>query len=348
MKDFIADTFLMKKEKATIHDISRLLNIDSSTVSRALNDSPRVSKKTKEKILAKAKELGYQRNSLASNLRTNKTNTIAVVVPRISRHFFATVISGVEETAYKAGYSVVICQTLDSFQREEKIISSLISNRVDGILISVSIETKNYEHLEAYKKLDKPIVFFDRPASLENCTQVTIDNFEASYNATEHLILNNCKKIAHFSGFQNNELYRQRKNGYLAALKAYNIPADEGIIFESNLSEEDGIAGAKAIMKNKNIDGLYSSNDTSAISAIKYFKSQGIDVPENMAVVGFNNDPISEVIDPPLTTINQPAFEIGKIASGLLLEQIQQGVTETIMQTKTLDFELIVRKSSIR
>jgi LacI family transcriptional regulator len=336
----------MKDGKATIHDISKALGIDSSTVSRALNDSPRVSKKTKNNILDMAKELGYQRNSLASNLRTQKTYTIAVVLPRISRYFFATVISGVEEAAYVAGYNVIICQSLDNLEREKKIISSLISNRVDGILMSISMETTSYEHLEAYTSLGKPMVFFDRPCSLNGCININIDNFQASFNATEHLILNGCKRIAHFSGSQDIELYRQRKRGYIAALNKYQVEIDETIIFESSLSEEDGLVYAKKILKIGAVDGIYSSNDTAAIAAIKYLKSQKIKIPKDIAVVGFNNDPISAIIEPSLTTINQPAFEIGKIASSLLLDKIENKITSLENNLKVLNSELIVRASS--
>ncbi|WP_282080405.1 LacI family DNA-binding transcriptional regulator [Aquimarina algiphila] len=337
---------MMKDGKTTIHDISKALDIDSSTVSRALNNSPRVSKKTKEKIVRKAEELGYQRNRLASNLRTNRTFTIAIVLPRISRHFFATVIAGIEETAYEAGYNVIICQSLDDLEREKKIISSLISNRVDGILISISMETKKYEHLESYKNLGKPIVFFDRPCPLHDCINVHIDNFKASFDATEHLILNGRKRIVYFSGSQDIELYRQRKKGYIAALNKYNIKVNNNYIFESNLSEQDGVKSAKNTLKFKNIDAIHSANDTAAISAMKYLKSIGIKIPEDIAIVGFNNDPISAVIEPSLTTINQPAFKIGQIASRYLFKQIENKPIDAKNQSKFLGAKLIIRNSS--
>ncbi|MFB9056477.1 LacI family DNA-binding transcriptional regulator [Mariniflexile ostreae] len=336
----------MKKERATIHDISKALGIDSSTVSRALNDSPRVSQKTKGLIIKKAKELGYQRNSLASNLRTNKTHTIAVVIPRISRYFFSTVIAGIEETAHEAGYNVLICQSLDSIDREKKIMSTLISNRVDGIIISISMETTDYKHLEAYQSLEKPIIFFDRPCFLKNCSNITIDNVHASFMATEHLISQGCTRIAHLSGSQKIELYRQRQKGYMAALKKHNLEANAKHIFESGLSEEDGMASAKKILELKGIDGVVSANDTAAISAMKYFKTQGVKVPEDIAVVGFNNDPISAIIEPSLTTIHQPAFEIGKMASRTLLEQMTDNLKEQQISSTLLDSELIIRSSS--
>jgi LacI family transcriptional regulator len=336
----------MKKNKTTIHDISKALNIDSSTVSRALNNSTRVSKKTREKISKKASELGYQRNSLASNLRTNTTKTIGVIVPRISRNFFSSVIAGIEETAYEAGFNVIICQSLDRLEREVKLMGTLLANRVDGVLISISMQTTNYDHLQAYLNHGAPIVFFDRPCSLSNCSNVNIDDYKASFEATEHLISKGCKHIVHFSGPQEIELYRNRKNGYLEALKKHRIESNDSYCIESSLSEEDGIDSAKKIIALKKIDGIFSANDTSAISAIQYLKNNGVHIPKDIAVVGFNNDPISAVIEPSLTTINQPGFEMGKIAADLLLKQVQEKNRSLQNKSTLLSSELIVRNST--
>ncbi|TXG38419.1 LacI family DNA-binding transcriptional regulator [Seonamhaeicola maritimus] len=335
---------MKKNEQVTIHDIARALNIDSSTVSRALNDSPRVSSKTKQKILDKASELGYQRNILASNLRTSKTNTIGVIVPRISRNFFSSVISGIEETAQEAGYSVVICQSFESFEREQKLVETLLANRVDGILISVSMQTESYDHLKAYLNHGGSIVFYDRPCQLENCSSISIDDYKASFQATEHLIQNGCRHIVHFSGPQINDLYKNRKQGYVDALEKHGIDFNEAYCLESKLSENDGVAHAKKILEMGNVDGIYSSNDTAAISAIQYLKTQGVNIPKDIAVVGFNNDPISSVIEPSLTTINQPDFEMGTIASNLLINKIENKNTSN--ESKILDIELIIRNSS--
>ncbi|TBN05294.1 LacI family transcriptional regulator [Hyunsoonleella flava] len=334
----------MNSGKATIHDISKALNIDSSTVSRALNNSPRVSSKTKAKILTKAAELGYQRNSLASNLRTNKTNTIGVIVPRISRSFFSSVISGIEETAYKNGYNVIICQSLEDVNREKKIMDNLLSNRVDGVLISISMQTSSYEHLKPFRNHGAPIVFYDRPCNFEGCTSVSIDDFEASFKATEHLISNGCKNIVHFGGPQNIALYKNRKKGYLAALEKYGLEINEIFCFENELSENDGVIMAKEILKMKNVDGIYAANDTSAISALQYLKSKDVKIPEDIAIVGFNNDPISSVIEPSLTTINQPDFEMGRMATNALIDQIKD--TSLSVRPIVLKSELIVRSSS--
>lgn len=336
----------MKNNNVTIHDISKALEIDSSTVSRALNNSPRVSQKTKDKILSKANELGYQRNSLASKLRTNKSHSIGIIVPRIARQFFSSVIAGVEETAFDAGYDVIICQSLDDFEREKKLMTTLLSNRVDGVLISVSMKTTNHDHFKEYQKQGFPILFFDRPCNLENSTNVIIDDFKISQEATEHLIEQGCKNIVHFAGPQNSQLYQRRTNGYKAALEKHNIPVQENYIFESTLMKEDGIAMATKILNLPKVDGVFSSNDISAINAMQYLKEKGIRIPKDIAFVGFSNEAVSAVIEPSLSTIKQPDFEMGKVAASLLFEQINTKTNLRIIQTKILEPELIIRNSS--
>jgi len=296
----------MKNNNVTIHDISKALGIDSSTVSRALNNSDRVSKKTKEKIFNKAAELGYQRNSLASKLRTNRTNTIGVIVPRISRHFFSSVIAGIEETAFKAGFDVIICQSLESIEREKKLVETLLSNRVDGILISISMETSNFDHLNNYKNNGFPLIFFDRPCNVSENTNVIIDDVKAGFDATSHLIERGCKHIVHFSGPQNLELYRNRKKGYTNALNAYGIPFSDNLVIETQLMQQDGISAARQLLKLPKVDAVFSANDTAAISAMQYLKTKGINIPNDIAFVGFSNEPISAIIEPSLSTIKQP------------------------------------------
>lgn len=337
----------MENNKVTIHDIAKILGINSSTVSRALNNSPRVTKKTKDRISAKATELGYKRNHLASSLRKSKTNTLGVIVPRISRHFFSSAISGIEETAYSSGYNVIICQSLEKLEREQNIVDTLLANRVDGVLISISMETKDYNHLIGLKQQNIPVVFFDRHCNIPNNSNVLIDDFQAGSDATEHLIINGCKNIVHFSGPQVVEIYKNRLKGYRAALKKYNIEFREDYVLSSRLMEQDGIENAKKIMLlPKKIDGVFSANDVAAISAIKYLKKEGVKIPEDIAIVGFSNESISSVIEPPLTTINQSGFEIGKTATNLLLSQIKNKYEEATCETIILQSSLIERKSS--
>lgn len=339
----------MGNSKITIHDIARELNIDSSTVSRALSNNARVTQKTKDKVNAKALELGYQRNLLASSLRNNKTNTIGVIVPRISRHFFSSAIAGIEETAYEAGYNVTISQSLEQLEREQKIAQTFSANRVDGVLISVSMETKDNDYLKIFKNSGTPLVFFDRHIEMPGNSNVLIDDFQGGLDATEHLIMQGCKKIAHFSGPQELEIYKNRFNGYKAALEKHSIPLDENLIISSKLMEADGIENAKKLLSlGIAIDGIFSSNDTAAISALRYLKEQGIRIPEDIAIVGFSNEPISSVIEPSLTTIDQPGFEMGKIATHLLLTQIKDKQGLSGPETIILKPVLIKRNSSKR
>lgn len=336
-------------KRTTIYEIAKALGIDSSTVSRALNDSPRVSKITKEKVRIKAKELGYSTNLLASNLRQNKSNTIGVVVPRISRYFFSTTIAGIEECAFAEGYNVIISQSLEQLKREKKIIKNFIANRVDGVLISISWETIDCEHLKFLQEINIPLVFYDRHcAKIPHCNKVLTGDFEGAYQAVEHLINKGCKKIGHFAGPQELELYKNRLKGYKKALEIHQIKFDPDLIIESSLMTNNGFEGMKKLLgKAGDLDGLFSANDAAAIGAIKYIRSVGKKVPEDIAIVGFSNDPLSEVIEPSLTTIDQFGFEIGKRACELLIQNINNR-NEIPQQYKTvvLQPKLIERKSS--
>ncbi|MCM5662405.1 LacI family DNA-binding transcriptional regulator [Galbibacter mesophilus] len=338
----------MKKSKPTIHEIAKLLNIDSSTVSRALNDSKLVTQKTKDKVLKKAKEIGYQRNMLASNLRKSKSNTIGVIVPRISRHFFSSTIAGIEEAAYTHGYNVVIAQSMEKLEREKRIVGNFISNRVDGVLVSVSMETVSAEHLERFNQTNTPLVFFDRALPNVNNSKVLIDDYQASLQATEHLIEMGCKKIAHLSGPKNLAIYKNRLKGYKDALKLNDIPFDSKLVFASALHQEDGYRLADDIIKSKKaIDGIVSANDLAAIGAMKKLKESKVRIPEDIAVVGFSNEPMSAVIEPALSTVDQSGYDIGKIACNLLIDSLKNdGAIAT--KTVTLSPTLIKRASTLR
>jgi len=335
-------------KKTTIHEIAKALGIDSSTVSRALNNSDRVKAKTKKRVLEKAKEIGYTPNLLASNLRRNRSNTIGVVVPRISRHFFSSTIAGIEEMAYKAGYNVIISQSLEKLEREKKIVANLMANRVDGILISVTIETDETTHLSGCFDKGTPLVFFDRHVDgMKQTGKVIIDDVRGAFEATEHLIEQGCKKIAHFTSPLQVEIYKNRLKGYRQALEKYKLPYDGNLVFVSRLLEEDGHTLAKKVVEEfDGIDGIFSANDFAAIGAMKYLKSIGKKIPEEIAIVGFSNEPTTEVIEPSLTSVDQSGTEIGKIACKLLLDSIANGDQLVENQTIMLDPKLIKRDSS--
>ncbi len=337
--------------KITIHEIAKELNIDSSTVSRALNNSDRVTEKTKKKVLSMAKNLGYQRNLIASNLRTNKTNTIGVVVPRISRHFFSSTIAGIEEAAFASGYNIIIAQSIDKIEREKQIVDNLIANRVDGVLISVSMESGSGEYLEKFQLNNIPLVFFDRYCSgIKESSKVVIDDEFAAFEATSHLIAQGCNKIVYFSGPKSLSIYQDRLKGYKRALKENNKPYNPNLVVKSRLMESDGRMITKKLVESQTeFDGIFAANDVSAIGAMKYLKSIGKKIPKDVAVVGFSNEPVSEVIEPSLSTIDQSGFEIGKIACGILIGKLKdknvQGKSE---KTVILKPTLLERESSKR
>ncbi len=337
-------------KKTTIHEIAKALGIDSSTVSRALNDSERVQAKTKKRVLDKASELGYTRNMLASNLRRNKSNTIGVIVPRISRHFFSSTIAGIEEMAYKAGYNVIICQSLEEVDRERKIIRNLMANRVDGILISVTMQTRDTSHLTDCFQNGTPLVFFDRHvAGMKQTGKVLIDDVQGGFEATEHLIEQGCKRIVLFTASLDVEIYSNRYKGYRLALEKYNLPYDKNLVFISPLLEEDGYLLAGQVLEQfDNVDGIFSTNDVAAIGAMKFLKSIGKKIPEDIAIAGFSNEPTSAVIEPSLTTVDQSGEEIGRLACSLLLDYFENGSTLVNDNTIIIKPKLIKRDSTKR
>lgn len=340
--------------KITIHEIARFLDLDSSTVSRALNGSTRVSERTRNKVLAKAKELGYSPNRLASNLRQNKSNTIGVVIPRISRYFFSTTIAGIEEAAFSQGYNVVISQSLEEISRESKIVDNFIKHRMDGVLMSVVWNEDSVDHLKKLISSNRPLVFFDRyPNEFEHFNKVILDDEQGAFDATEHLISQGCKKIVHFAGPQTVELYRRRLKGYKKALDKYGLDFDRSMVDESKLVIEDGEKAIKCLLEvHPDLDGIFSSNDRAAVDALQYLKKLKKRIPEDIAIAGFSNDPLSLVTEPPLTTVDQFGFEMGKRACLLLIDNIKNDFTSSHNKSHNKSIvispKLIIRASTKR
>lgn len=339
----------MKKKKITIYDIARELNVSPSTVSRALKDHHSIGKKTKKAVLKIVKRTGYKPNALAASLRSNKTNTIGVIMSEINRPFISSLISGVEIAANEAGYNVIISQSHDSFEKEVANAQSLYASRVEGLVVSLAMETLAYAHFQQYMENDIPVVFVDRVPEEIGSDKVIIDNFSAGFKATEHLIQQGCKRIAHFGGAQRRNVYRERQKGYIEALRKYDLELDESLIINTYVTNsEEGFKMSRHLMSlDDPPDGIFSANDTAAVSAIQYAKCAGISVPEDLAVIGFNNDPISLIIDPALSTVTHPAVEMGKIAAHQILNHKEN---KEIVKSRTtvLDTELIIRASSLR
>lgn len=338
---------MQKKSEPTIHDIARELKISASTVSRALQHNPRISVKTREKILAMADTIGYRPNVLASNLRNKKSNTIGIVVPLINRYFFSAVISGVEDVAFSAGYTVVISQSNDLANKEISIAHSMFSNRVDGLIISIAMEPTNFEHLKAFRKKNIPLVFFDRVVPEIDTNKIVVDDFMGGFRVTQHLIDQGYQRIGHMAGPQNLITYSDRKNGYKEALEKNGIPFDESLVVTNSLTAGDGVNAIQHLM---NLpwppDAIFCGNDTTALSSMIYLRDKGIRIPEEVGIVGFSNEPFSRVVSPSISTIAQPGFVMGQKAAELILNQIAH--KDKTFTTMVMPTELIIRESSNR
>lgn len=337
------------KKEITIYDIADELNISPSTVSRALKDHKSIGKETKKAVVKLANKRGYRPNSIAASLRSKKTNNIGVVISWINRPFISSLISGIEMEANLKGYNVIISQSHDSYQNEVANARALFDSRVAGVVVSLAMETADYEHFLQFIRNDIPVVFVDRAIEDLNCDLVVIDNYSAGFSATEHLIAQGCRKIAHIGGSRLRNVYRERQRGYLDALKANNLPIADQYVFESErLSAEEGTRCADELLSSKNPpDGIFVANDTAAVSVIQYAKRRGIKIPEELAVIGFNNDPISMIVEPALSTISHPAVEMGRIAAQQVLNKKDNkhiARSESII----LKTEVIVRESSLR
>lgn len=335
------------RREITIYDIAQKLDVSPSTVSRALKGHHSIGKKTIEAVQNLAKELGYQPNTFATSLRKNKTNLIGVITPRINRPFQSDVISGIDDEADKHGYNVILSQSNDSYNKEIKNAEALFAARVDGVIISFAMETKNYDHFMPFVNKNVPILQFDRTYQNLESNRVIIDNYRASVEAIEYLIKTGCKNIGHLAGLQYREIYRLRTQGYLDALKKNNIPFRPELLIESNLNKKDGVANAAELLRaNRDLDAVFCSNDTSAISAVLFFKRVGKRIPEDISIIGFNNDPGADIVEPEITTIEQPGYEMGRAATNLLIKQIENEDEDYKPQTLVIDTRLIIRSST--
>lgn len=333
----------------TIYDIAEKLQLATSTISRALKDHPTISSKTIKKVKKMAEEMGYVPNTLAAGLRGNKTNTIGVLIPTITQPFLSSLISGIEIAARKSGYNVIIVQSHDSYLEEVSMAKSLYSSRVSGIICSLAMETRDTSHFQQFVSNNIPLVFVDRVPKDFNTFRVIIDNYAAGYKATKHLIEQGCKRIAHITAGQEfGNLYNERRRGYLDALKDHNLPLDEELIvnLKAVTYEEREKANNKLLDLKNPPDGIFSSGDIIAVSAIQSAKKRGIKVPEGLAVIGFNNDPISQIIDPNLSTISHPASKMGKMSTEIILKNLKSLKKDDVKEITFLNTEVLVRESS--
>jgi LacI family transcriptional regulator len=338
----------MNKE-ITIYDIAKELDISAATVSRALNDHPTVNKNTKQRIHAAASQMGYRSNTFASSLRRQSTNTIGVIVPKLNSHVMSSVIAGMEKIANEEGYNLIISQSLETVQKEITNAKTMYSSRIDGLLVSLAFDTEDIGHFEPFINKGIPVLFYDRVMDHRQCGSIVIDNLQAGYKATAHMVEQGCRHIVHVTGNLKRNVYADRLKGYKYALLDHNLPFKESNILVTTLSEEAGVEAAQQILRMDPLpDGVFVTNDTCAASLMKVLKQAGLSVPADIVLVGFNNDPVSRVVEPPLTTIDYPGYEMGEVAVRSLLHLISGQSDARVPKAITLRSELVVRESSLK
>jgi DNA-binding LacI/PurR family transcriptional regulator len=337
----------MSKQQPTIKDLARKLRISVSTVSRALRDLPDVNPETKKAVQDLARELHYEPNYIAQSLINRNTKVIGVIVPVISAPVFGRILAGMHDTAQQQGYQLMICQSNEQAELEATLIKQLIAFKADGIVISVSSETKNAASFDVLEAKGIPVVFFDRVPLNVHASKVVVDEYQGGMMAVEHLIQSGCKQIGHLAGPPDLSISTNRLNGYLAALKKYSLPVREKFIIPCPRFEEDALKAVRQLFSGKEVpDGIFAINDASAIIAIRYLKKKGIRIPEEVAVVGFNNDPISEVAHPSVTSVMEPGYEMGCRTIETVIRHIRDHHFEA--QTIVLKSKLMKRESTDR
>jgi LacI family transcriptional regulator len=340
---------MQKDKEVTIYDLASALNLSIATVSRALKNDPVVNKQTKKKIFDLAEKMEYRTNHFARNLRSQHTNTIGIIVHELNSNFINSVLAGVEKVTTEAGYDLIIAHSSESYIKEVANAKNLFEKRVDGLIASLSFDSKNLDHFKVFKDRGVPVIFFDRVEQEGNNTVVIIDNYKCGYLATQHLIEQDCKRIVHITSSLKRNVYSDRFKGYRDALFDNAIPYDENLLIINDLSERAGIESAMQILKIDPLpDAAFITNDFVAAVCMRTLKENGIRIPEDIAIVGFNNDAICTLVEPSLTTINYPGIDVGEVAARNLVNHLK-GIGN-IQNTNTIIIRsnLIIRKSSLK
>ncbi|MBN2236719.1 MAG: LacI family DNA-binding transcriptional regulator, partial [Bacteroidales bacterium] len=328
----------MTKHPITIKDLAKILGISVSTVSRALKDHPDISVRTKKAVQDLAKELQYQPNEIALSLKNRKSKIIGIIVPKLVHHFFSSVIDGVENIAYANGYQVMIYNSDENYEREILLTQSILSFRLDGLIISMSKETTDFSHFEKLEHYGVPVVYFDRVPDID-CNKVIFDDFQGAYDAVNHLIKHGCKTIAHLRASEHMGIGRNRLAGYKAALVENGIEYNPNLVVKCDTFDEAVPITSELLAKFKNLDGLFAVNDLTGIGASKAINMAGKRVPEDIKVIGFTNEISSAVCAPSLSTVDQQGTKMGEVAASLLLDTINKDQPH---QTKVVKAELII------
>jgi LacI family transcriptional regulator len=336
-------------DQVNLKRLARELNLAVSTVSRALRDSYEISQETKDRVFSLARKLNYQPNPYASSLRLQKSGTIAVVVPEITNNFFSLVINGIEDVASEKGYHVLIYLTHENYNKELSAVLHLQSGRVDGVLMSFARETEAFDHVEDTLKKDIPVVLFDRISDEIDVPKVTTDNYEGGFRATEHLIANGCHRIAYLSSSPNLFTSRRRMQGYVDALHRHNIQYDPRLVIglSGDEADDDESTDLYKLLKGRNRpDGIFASVERLAVLSYRYCSELKLKIPRQVKLVCFANLETAPLLAPPMTTVMQPAFEMGREAARILFRLIEKKPVSPAERRRVLHATLIERDSS--
>jgi LacI family transcriptional regulator len=316
-----------------------------------LKDHPRISDETKKAVQRAAQKLNYQPNHIAAALRRGRSNILGIIVPTVDRSFFASVVHGIEEIANRSGYNVMICQSHDDYEKEVATIEALLNAQVDGIIASFAKGTQNFNHFKKVMQKGIPLIMFDRANDELEVSHVVIDDFLGAFKATEHLIKQGCRRVGHFTGIRKVSIYSERLRGYKEALLANNIKYDESLIVESDMQLEDGRKSMQKLLRlGQPVDAVFSASAYGAVGALQICKEKGVRVPQDVALVGFTDEPFTSFSEPPLTTVDQHSLRMGNTAAEMFFDQVatMTATRKFIPQKTVLKPDLIIRASSLK
>lgn len=339
---------MMKSKAPTLKDIAQQLGISISTVSRALRGMPEVNAETREAVMKLSKEVDYEPNMMATSLLKRQSNLIGVMVPNMD-YFFSTAVKGMDEAALEAGYTVVVCQSNESYGREIANVQRLLQSHVDGFIVSLSSETQNTDHFKRIVNKNIPLVFFDRDCSDIDTPKILLDNYGGAYQAVRHLLDRGYRRIAYLGGRRNLSISNTREQGYRDAIIQYGLEVEESINihgdFDQNFAYQTVIDLLNA--PSNRPDAFFAVSDRLAIGAFQAIKDLGLKMPQDIGLIGFNDEPIMSLISPSVSSVSQPVFEMGKMAARLLIEQLHSDSSE-LNRSEVFNPKLKIRESSMR
>ena len=337
-------------ERVTINDIARELNVTAATVSRALNNHPAISDGTKALVRAKAEQMNYRQNKMASSLRSGKSHIWGVLIPSAKINFFGSVVHGIENVASENGFTTLLYQSNELMENEVKGLDTFFRSGVDGVIASIALGTTNYDHFLEIKNKGIPLIFFDRSKEELGIPSVVIDDYKGAFNATDHLIRQGCKRIAHIGGPEHSDIFKNRMNGYKDALLKNNLPVEEDLIVTGNLTVEGGRMSMEELLNLENTpDGIFAAEDFTALGAMLTLKEKKISIPEDMALIGFANEEFGKYITPTLSTVDQQTVKMGEEAARLLMKLSKGNNFYKEEPVKiVLEPEMIFRESSMK